>query len=185
MSTRVQKRYVTRTDRFQNQMVVTGDSFLGVRFLSAESARMIGVRRCLYRTVRSHGFSPSQRFSPIRASWLCFTPHPPIGFRSSELFPPAPAVVPLSTRCSLVVSPAFGSDRLPGCSSSLLPSIVRLAHLRWGAVPGSRCAPLGCARHQPNQITRLASSARRQRAARAIQRVDARLSPSSPLTLNG
>jgi len=38
----VQKRSVTRADRFQNQMVVTGDSFLGVRLLSAESARMMG-----------------------------------------------------------------------------------------------------------------------------------------------
>lgn len=68
-------------------MVVTSDSFHGVRFLSTESARMIGVQRYLDCTVRSHGFAPSQRFSPIRALWLCFTPHPPIGFRSSELFP--------------------------------------------------------------------------------------------------
>ena len=38
-------------------------------------------------TIRSQGFSPSQRFEPARAPWLCFTPHPPLGFRSSELFP--------------------------------------------------------------------------------------------------
>jgi len=83
----LQKRSITRMGRFQKEMVVTSDSFLGVRFLSAESAGVIGVQRCLGRTVRSQGFSPSQRFSPTRASWLCFTPHPPIGFRSSEPFP--------------------------------------------------------------------------------------------------
>jgi len=38
-------------------------------------------------TIRSQGFAPSQRFAPVRALWLCFTPLPPIGFRSSELFP--------------------------------------------------------------------------------------------------
>ena len=38
-------------------------------------------------TFRSQGFSPSQRFDPTDTSWLCFTPHPSIGFRPSELFP--------------------------------------------------------------------------------------------------
>jgi hypothetical protein len=76
-----------RTDRFQKQMVATGDSFLGVRFLSAKSARTIGAQRYLGCTVRTQGFSPSLRFSPVLAWWLCFTPHPPLGFRSSELFP--------------------------------------------------------------------------------------------------
>jgi hypothetical protein len=42
---------------------------------------------CLTDAIRSQGFSPSQRFDPARASWLCFTPHPPTGFRPSELFP--------------------------------------------------------------------------------------------------
>jgi len=68
-------------------MVVTSDSFLGVRFLSTESDRVIGVQRCLGCTVRSQGFAPSQRFSPTRTSWLCFTPHPSLGFWSSELSP--------------------------------------------------------------------------------------------------
>jgi hypothetical protein len=31
-------------------------------------------------TVRSQGFSPSQRFAPAWTSWLCFAPHPPLGF---------------------------------------------------------------------------------------------------------
>jgi hypothetical protein len=51
------------------------------------STRAIVVPVCLSDTVRSQGFSPSQRFEPARASWLCFAPHPPIGFRPSELFP--------------------------------------------------------------------------------------------------
>lgn len=68
-------------------MRVTGDTFLGVRFLSADSVREIGVQLCLRCTVRSQGFTPSQRFTPSRTSWLCFTPHPSIGFWSSELFP--------------------------------------------------------------------------------------------------
>lgn len=78
---------LTRTDRIRKEMVVIGDTFHGVRFLSAESARVIGLQRCLGCTVRSRGFSPSQRLSPTRALRLCFTPHPPIGFRSSEPFP--------------------------------------------------------------------------------------------------
>jgi hypothetical protein len=41
----------------------------------------------LTNTIRSQGFSPSQRFDPARASWFCFTPHPPIGFRPTERFP--------------------------------------------------------------------------------------------------
>jgi hypothetical protein len=42
---------------------------------------------CLADTVRSQSFSLSQRFEPAWAWWLCFAPHPPIGFRPSELFP--------------------------------------------------------------------------------------------------
>jgi hypothetical protein len=37
---------------------------------------------CLTDTVRSRGFSPSQRLDPAQTSWLCFTPHPPLGFRT-------------------------------------------------------------------------------------------------------
>lgn len=64
------------------------DTFPGVRSLSANSARaIVGVPVCLTDTVRPQGFSPSRRFDPARALWVCFAPHPPIGFRSSELFP--------------------------------------------------------------------------------------------------
>jgi len=38
-------------------------------------------------TFRSQGFSPSQRFDPTDASWLCFTPHPSLGFGPPERLP--------------------------------------------------------------------------------------------------
>jgi hypothetical protein len=37
---------------------------------------------CLPDAIRSQSFSLSQRFEPAQASWFCFTPHPPLGFRS-------------------------------------------------------------------------------------------------------
>jgi hypothetical protein len=55
-------------------------TFHEVRFLSAKVTQAIVVLVCLTNTIRSQGFSPSQRLNPARASWLCFTPHPPIGF---------------------------------------------------------------------------------------------------------
>jgi hypothetical protein len=42
---------------------------------------------CLPDAFRSQRFSRSQRFDPTDALWLCFTPHPSLGFRPSELFP--------------------------------------------------------------------------------------------------
>jgi len=44
------------------------------------SVRAIVVSVCLTDTIRSRGFSPSQRFEPAWTSWLCFAPHPPLGF---------------------------------------------------------------------------------------------------------
>jgi len=38
-------------------------------------------------TFRSQGFSPSQRFDPTDALWLCFTPHPSLGFQPPEPLP--------------------------------------------------------------------------------------------------
>jgi hypothetical protein len=40
----------------------------------------IVVSVCLSDTLRSQSFSLSQRFEPARALWLCFAPHPPLGF---------------------------------------------------------------------------------------------------------
>jgi len=62
-------------------------TFHEVRLLSAKSTQVIVALVCLTSTIRSQGFSPSQRLFPTRASWLCFTPHPPIGFRPSKPFP--------------------------------------------------------------------------------------------------
>jgi hypothetical protein len=63
------------------------DASHGVRFLSAKSARVIVVSVCLSDTIRPQGFSPSRRFDPTRALWLCFAPLPPIGFKPSERSP--------------------------------------------------------------------------------------------------
>jgi hypothetical protein len=75
----------------------------GVRFPSAKSARAIVATVCLSVTIRSQSFSLSQRLDPARALWLCFAPHPPMGFRPSKPFPPLPAVLPSGSRCSLAV----------------------------------------------------------------------------------
>jgi len=56
------------------------DSSHGVRSPSAYRAQAIVVPDCLTGTIRSQGFSPSQRFEPAWTVWLCFTPHPPMGF---------------------------------------------------------------------------------------------------------
>lgn len=53
---------------------------------STKSARAIGASVCLPDTIRSRRFSRPQRFAPTRTLRLCFTPLPPLGFRSSELF---------------------------------------------------------------------------------------------------
>lgn len=42
---------------------------------------------CLTAAIRSQSFSLSQRFNPTRTLRLCFAPHPPLGFGSSEVFP--------------------------------------------------------------------------------------------------
>jgi hypothetical protein len=41
---------------------------------------------CLTDAIRSQGFSPSQRFDPTGALWLCFKPLPPIGFHGLQSF---------------------------------------------------------------------------------------------------
>lgn len=61
-----------------------------LRFLFLSASLSLGSRcvsACLTDTVRSQGFSPSQRFHPARAWRLCFASLPPIGFWPSELFP--------------------------------------------------------------------------------------------------
>jgi hypothetical protein len=61
---------------------------------------------CLVDTAHSQSFSPSQRVSPVRASRLCFAPHPPIGFVVAfRAFPTRKAVLPLDSLYSLAVGP--------------------------------------------------------------------------------
>jgi hypothetical protein len=68
---------------------------------------------CLADAFRPQGFSPSRRFPPTGAVWLCFAPLPPIGFWPSELFPPNQpwrlsalvALLPLGQRRPLRVAP--------------------------------------------------------------------------------
>jgi hypothetical protein len=79
---------------------------------SGVSTWAIVVLVCLSSTIRSQVFSPSQRFDPARALWLCFAPHPPLGFASAfRAFPSQPAVTPLGALCSLVVSACAGFAR--------------------------------------------------------------------------
>jgi hypothetical protein len=138
----LQKRSVARTDRFQNQMVVTGDSFPGVRLLSAESARVIGC------TALPRLYDPLSGFLTVSAVFS----HPSLvalfhatsapRILVSRAFPSSPAVISLDIQCSLAVSPAPWNDRLPGapvcpCPPSPALSIISgeqcrvpVAHLR-------------------------------------------------------
>jgi hypothetical protein len=79
------------------------DTSRGVRCLSTKSVSRIVAPTCLTGAVRSQGFSPSQRFDPLETSWLCFTPHPSIGFPASRASPAQPAAAPLDARYSLAV----------------------------------------------------------------------------------
>lgn len=98
--------------------------------------------------IRSQGFAPSQRLSPTRASWPCFMPLPPIGFRPSELLPAAAAVAPLDAR---TLMPSGGEPpRLQGvhppCSSSPprgLFTPAQAAALLAFSPPRSPTTPLG------------------------------------------
>jgi hypothetical protein len=92
---------------------------------------------------RPQGFSPSRRFDPTGAVWLCFAPLPPIGFRPSELFPPNQprrlstlvALLPLSQRRPSRVAP-FGPLPPPLSSSPIRFRSRRNSHLSTRATPG-------------------------------------------------
>jgi len=92
---------------------------------------------------RPQGFSPSRRFAPTGAVWLCFAPLPPIGFWPSELFPPNQpwrlstlvALVPLSQRRPPQV--ALFWPLPPSLSSSPIRRRSRRnSHLSTRATPG-------------------------------------------------
>jgi len=78
---------------------------------------IVHVTACLTATIRSQSFSPSQRFVPSTPSRLCFTPHPLVGFRPSELFPPEPAVTPHDARCSHAIGHT-PSSTTSGCGNT-------------------------------------------------------------------
>jgi hypothetical protein len=63
------------------------DTSHGVRFPSAKSVQVVVAPVYLADTIRPQSFSLSRRFIPTWTSWLCFAPHPPMGFRPSEPFP--------------------------------------------------------------------------------------------------
>jgi len=58
------------------------------------------VSACLTDTFRSQRFTRSQRLSPTRTLRVCFTPHPPLGLRSSE--PSSTRVSRSTSRCPLL-----------------------------------------------------------------------------------
>jgi len=102
---------------------------------------------CLPGTLRSQGFSPSQRFSPARALRLCFASHPPIGFSVFRAFPTQSAVAPLDARCSFVVSSSSGSVGFPLPSLLPQPFIARQDRLQTSFALRIVCAPQRASRH--------------------------------------
>lgn len=100
-----------------------------VRFvvLSAEPASVIGALACLTNTFRSQRFSRSQRLSPTETLRLCFTPHPPLGFRSSELS--STRVSRSTSRCPLLSCRFF--QHLAKVFSTKRPQLPRRLPLRF------------------------------------------------------
>jgi hypothetical protein len=93
---------------------------------------------CLPNTFRSQGFSPSQRFHPARAVWLCFTPLPPIGFRSSELFPLS------QPWCLSTLVPLLSFEPARVVSSKLVSPLPPSSSAPMGPVLESSVNPVGC-----------------------------------------
>jgi hypothetical protein len=88
------------------------DSSHGVRSPSASPIRAIVVPICLLDTVRSQGFSPSQRFDPARWCGSVSRHIRPCGLVTAfRAFPVRPAVTPLDALCSLVLSAGSGLPR--------------------------------------------------------------------------
>lgn len=136
-----------KVPRPQDTQQECDDTSHGIRVLSAKSAWVIYVPVYLTGTLRSQRFSRSQRFFPTRALWLCFTPHPPLGFRSSELSSIRSAVSPLGDRCSLAVGASSRLGSPPGLSPRLSRGLV--THLSTRRAPtGYLAAP----RVRPNII---------------------------------
>lgn len=76
---------------------------LGFVSFRRNQTRRSNVLLCLTSTSRSQSFSPSQRLFPVWPSWLCFTPHPPVGFRPSKYSPLSQPLHLSAPLCSLAV----------------------------------------------------------------------------------
>jgi hypothetical protein len=111
------------------------------------------------------GFSPSRRFTTTRTSWLCFTPHPPLGFWSSELFPlrqprylsisvallpfrqrPGVSGEPFTPDCPCLLSPAspiFSGEqnRDPVAHPCVASDIILAGHPTFVEWPGPESGP--------------------------------------------
>jgi len=100
-------------------------------------------------------YRPLSRFHTVSA--VCSHPdlvalfHATSAHRISvfRAFSSSSAAISFDIRCSLVVTPACRSYQRTGSFQLPLPSVSRLAHLRWSAVPSSGRAPSYHARHQP------------------------------------
>jgi len=121
---------------------------------------------CLSGTIRSRSFSPPQRFEPARASWLCFAPHPPIGFRPPEPFPLGQPrhlsmpvallpfrLAPASTRVTPRFHPRPHLAPFPHESSEVRPRITVFARATLTTAPGICRATA----HRSASITRRAA----------------------------
>lgn len=93
---------------------------------------------CLTNTLRSQRFSRSQRLSPTVTLRLCFTPHPPLGFRSSELS--STRVSRSTSRCPLLSCRWY--QHLAKVFSTKRPRLPRRLPLRLAATARiPRCHP--------------------------------------------
>jgi hypothetical protein len=108
-----------------------------VHCLSAKSDMpIVNVTAYLTATLRSQGFSPSQRFDPGTPLRLCFAPHPLVGFRPSELLPPEPAVTPHDAHCSHAIRRTLSS------TTSWRDKHTRQSTSRMQALTSERCSGL-------------------------------------------
>jgi hypothetical protein len=95
-----------------------------VRCLSTESGEpIVDTLDCLPSAIRSQGFSPSQRFDPGSPSWLCFKPHPSLGFMGLQSFSRRGQPWCLSTPVALLPSGAPGRTGRTDTSVSVDTSV--------------------------------------------------------------
>ncbi len=89
---------------------------LGFGCLPTKAPHAIVALVFLTSTIRSQGSSPSQRFDPARGSWVCFAPHPSIGFLDLQSF--SRSTSRSTSRCPLLSCRWPRLDRRPDTSRS-------------------------------------------------------------------